>query len=104
VPLEALSFCGPPDQFILVSRRNTPGVLLHSSRLFRCSGKLGARKRLFLPAGTTREIVPIGATNSKFDYHVSHRRLAQPALCRLCSRCSVPYLVQFAQRTIGRVS
>ena len=30
----ALSFCEPPNQFILVSKRNTPGVWLRSTRLF----------------------------------------------------------------------
>ena len=35
----ALSFCEPPSQFILVSKRNTPGVWLRSTRLFegRCA-------------------------------------------------------------------
>jgi len=34
IPLEAVSFCEPPNRFILVSERNTPGVRLCSSRLF----------------------------------------------------------------------
>ena len=32
IPLEALSFCGLRNQFILISKRNTPGVRLHSSK------------------------------------------------------------------------
>ena len=67
--MEALSFCEPPNQFILLSKRNTPGVRLRSSRL--CKKPADLDIHLVLDNYATHKAPPVKAWLARHPrYHL----------------------------------